>query len=43
VVDEKFIKELDRKEYVKLKYVGNENIVGRKMNNVQTAVDLWKS
>jgi hypothetical protein len=34
VLDEKLIKEMDRKEYVRLKYVGNENIVGRKMNNV---------
>jgi hypothetical protein len=36
------IDKMNRQEYVKLRFQGNQNLVGRK-NNVKTAMDFWKT
>ena len=34
---------IPRKDFVKLMYHGNDNIVGRKKNQLQIAIDYWRS
>lgn len=34
---------MSRKEYIKLMYQGNQNVIGKKKNQVQVAIDLWRT